>query len=69
VDEEAWPTTNAVVAICVVLVSAAAVVEMGAPVNVGLANGANPLIDAPEGIVTVPVKVGEAKGASVVSVG
>ena len=61
--EEAWPTTKAVVAICVVLVSAAAVVERGVPVNVGDANGANPLIDAPDGMVTVPVKVGDARGA------
>ena len=55
--------TNAVVAICVVLVPTAAVVEVGVPVNAGEASGAKPEIDAPPGIVTVPVKVGEAIGA------
>jgi hypothetical protein len=35
--------TKAVVAICVVFVSAAAVVERGVPVKVGLALVANPL--------------------------
>jgi len=32
-------------------------------VNVGDASGANPAMLAPEGIVTVPVKVGDAIGA------
>ena len=34
------PCTNAVVAICVPLVPAANVVDLGVPVKVGLANGA-----------------------------
>ena len=33
------------------------------PVNVGPARSAYPEIDAPDGIVTVPVKVGDAIGA------
>ena len=49
--------TKAVVAICVVLVFVAAVGEVGVPVNAGLANVAKPDIDAPAGIVTVPVNV------------
>ena len=55
--------TNAVVAICVVLVPTVAVGAVGVPVNVGLASGAKPAIDAPDGIVTVPVNVGLASGA------
>ena len=55
--------TNAVVAICVVLVPTVAVGAVGVPVNVGLASGAKPAIDAPDGIVTVPVNVGDAMGA------
>lgn len=55
--------TYAVVAICVVFVPAVAVGAAGTPVNVGLARVAYPEIDAPEGMVTVPVKVGEAIGA------
>ena len=55
--------TKAVVAICVVFVSTAAVVESGVPVNVGEARGAKPAMLAPAGIVTVPVNVGEASGA------
>jgi hypothetical protein len=51
------------VAICVVFVSTAAVTERGVPVKVGEANVANPEIDAPDGMVTVPVKVGDALGA------
>jgi hypothetical protein len=53
----------------VVFVSAAAVVESGTPVSEGEASGANPEMDAPAGMVTVPVKVGLAVGALVVSVG
>ena len=41
----------------------AAVGAVGVPVSAGDANGANPEILAPDGIVTVPVKVGLAKGA------
>jgi hypothetical protein len=51
------------VASCVVLVRTAAVGAAGVPVNVGDASGANPLIEAPPGIVTVPVNVGDASGA------
>ena len=45
--------TKAVVAICVVFVSTAAVVDRGVPVNVGEASGAKPEIEAPEGSQTV----------------
>ena len=57
--------TKAVVAIWVVLVPPAAVGASGVPVSDGEASGAKPEIDAPEGIVTVPVKVGLASGALV----
>jgi len=45
------------------LVAAAAVGAVGVPVNAGEASGAKPEMEAPEGIVTVPVKVGLARGA------
>jgi hypothetical protein len=64
----ACATTKAVVAIWVVFVSTAAVVERGVPVRLGEASGAKPEMLAPAGMVTVPVKVGEASGARVVSV-
>jgi hypothetical protein len=51
------------------LVFCAAVGAAGVPVKVGEASGANPEIEAPDGIVTVPVKVGLASGARLVSVG
>ena len=57
------PRTKAVVAICVVFVLTAAVVESGVPVKVGDARGAKPEMLAPDGMVTVPVKVGDARGA------
>jgi hypothetical protein len=55
--------TNDVVATWVVFVPAVAVGAVGTPENAGEARGAYPSIEAPEGIVTVPVKVGEAIGA------
>ena len=55
--------TNAVVATLVVLFPAVCVVAVGFPVSAGEASGAKPEIDAPEGIVTVPVNVGEARFA------
>ena len=64
-DDKPCATTNAVVAICVVVVPGEAVGAAGVPVNVGLASGAKPDIDAPPGIVTVPVNVGLAIGAFV----
>ena len=59
--------TNAVVANCVLFVPAVAVGAAGTPVNVGDANGANPEMEAPDGIVTVPVNVGDANGAKLVA--
>ena len=50
--------TNSVVATWVVLVRVAAVGAVGTPVSAGEASGAKPEMDAPAGIVTVPVKVG-----------
>lgn len=43
------------------------VVPPQVPEKEGETNGAKPAIDAPEGMVTVPVKVGEAKGAYVLA--
>ena len=53
----------AVVATCVLFVPGAAVGAVGVPVNAGEASGAKPEIEAPEGIVTVPVNVGLARFA------
>jgi len=52
--------TNAVVASCVVFVDSVAVGAVGTPAKAGEASVAKPDIEAPAGIVTVPVKVGEA---------
>jgi hypothetical protein len=60
--------TKAVVASWVVFVPAVAVGAVGVPVRAGEAKGAKPEIDAPAGMVTVPVKVGLASGALEVSV-
>lgn len=53
--DEAWPVTNAVVAICVVDVSTAAVVEVGVPVRAGLAKGAAPRAVSAAPAVVAPV--------------
>jgi hypothetical protein len=57
--------TKAVVAICVVLVSAAAVVERGVPVREGLAKGAAPETSATASVIAPVRPATEVTGAEV----